>query len=189
MFKQEIRKQSIAQRNRLTEPELLSLHEKLLEGFKTLDFSKIKSVHIFLPITAKREPNTFLLIDWLQAEHPEIQIIVPRANFDTHGLENFIFSGKHELELNNYQIPEPKNARPFFGVPDLVIVPLLAFDEAGYRVGYGKGFYDRYLTGLPTQKIGLSFFDAVSAINGVHLNDIRLDRCITPNKIVDFSVV
>ena len=72
----------------------------------------------------------------------------------------------------------------FDGVPDMVLVPLLAFDKKGYRVGYGKGFYDRFLQNIETQKIGLSLFEVIDEINDVHLNDIRLDKCITPNGIV-----
>jgi 5-formyltetrahydrofolate cyclo-ligase len=69
----------------------------------------------------------------------------------------------------------------------MVLVPLLAFDRQGFRVGYGKGFYDRFLQNLSTLKIGLSFFDADEDIDDVHAYDIQLDQCITPNKIVTFN--
>ena len=71
-------------------------------------------------------------------------------------------------------------------MPDLVIVPLLAFDKKGYRVGYGKGFYDRFLQNSKTLKIGLSFFAPTEEIIDVHLNDVRLDKCITPAGIIEF---
>jgi 5-formyltetrahydrofolate cyclo-ligase len=95
---------------------------------------------------------------------------------------------RKDLLNNHYHIPEPQKAKPFNGTPDMVIVPLLGFDKNGYRVGYGKGFYDRFLQGLTTQKIGLSFFDAVEEIYDVHLNDIQLDKCITPSRILDFKI-
>lgn len=184
--KSTLRKEALAKRNALNEQEVVELNESLLAQFKTLDFSKINSIHIFLPIVVKKEPNTFLIIDWLQQHHPEIQIIVPKADFDTHLMSNYVFTTKDELVTNHYHIPEPKNAKPFTGVPDMVIVPLLAFDKKGYRVGYGKGFYDRFLQNISTQKIGLSFFAPAEQIIDVHLNDIRLDKCITPNGIVAF---
>lgn len=188
MLKADIRKQALARRQALTEAELFSLNESILRGFKTLDFSEIKSVHLFLPIANQKEPDTFLLIDWLQEEHPEIDVVVPKSDFKTSQLSHYAFSGKQNLVNNHYHIPEPQNAKPFTGTPDMVVVPLLAFDERGYRVGYGKGFYDRFLDGMRTQKIGLSFFGSVSTINDVHLNDVKLDKCITPNGIIDFTM-
>lgn len=188
MLKAELRKQALAQRNALSEADLAELNKKLLERFKILDFSKINSIHIFLPILRHKEPNTFLMIDWLLATHPAIKVIVPKADFESSLMSHFHYKSQDDLALNSYGIPEPQSAEMFEGVPDMVIVPLLAFDKAGYRVGYGKGFYDRFLENIQTQKIGLSFFDAVEQINDVHLNDIRLDKCITPNRIIDFTI-
>ncbi|MDQ8052497.1 MAG: 5-formyltetrahydrofolate cyclo-ligase [Pedobacter sp.] len=186
MLKSEIRKLALAQRSALSEAQLLSLNEKLLAQFKKLDFSAIKSIHLFLPIIQKKEPDTFLFIDWLQHAHPFIKIVVPKADFQSGEMSHYAYFHQDDLVHNAYHIPEPQHAEPFVGEIDLVIVPLLAFDEKGYRVGYGKGFYDRFLQNSNAQKIGLSFFGAISSINDVHLNDIRLDQCITPDGIVDF---
>ena len=186
MLKSELRKQALAQRKGLTEQQAAVLSEALLATFKKLDFSDINSVHIFLPILRHNEPNTFLFIDWLHANHPKIKIVVPKADFETHTMNHYVFNSLVDLKNNDYGIPEPQNALAFAGVPDLVLVPLLAFDQKGYRVGYGKGFYDRFFQNINTQKIGLSFFEPVAQINDVHLNDIRLDKCITPNKIYSF---
>lgn len=188
MRKADLRKQALLQRNSLSEAELAALNQKLLERFKTLDFSHVRSLHIFLPILRHKEPNTFLLIDWLLQNHPEIKVVVPKADFESNLMSHFHYRDQSDLVLNHFDIPEPQNADAFEGTPDMVIVPLLAFDEKGYRVGYGKGFYDRFLENLDTQKIGLSFFDAAAQINDVHLNDIRLDKCITPERIIDFTL-
>jgi 5-formyltetrahydrofolate cyclo-ligase len=55
-------------------------------------------------------------------------------------------------------------------------------------VGYGKGFYDRFLSECnpETIKIGLSFFDAEELIEGVFENDVKLDYCVTPNTVFSF---
>lgn len=187
MNKADIRKQALQQRKALTENDYAVLSRKLLEGFKALDFSKIKSIHVFLPIIAKKEPDTFLIIEWLQENHPEIEIIVPKADFSSNLMSHHRYNGKEDLINSRFHIPEPQSAKIAETRPDMVLVPLLAFDLKGYRVGYGKGFYDRFLQNLTTQKIGLSFFTAVSEINDVHLNDIRLDKCILPDRIIEFS--
>ena len=186
MFKSDLRKQALAHRNSLSDEALQLLNKKLLDGFKTLDFSGVKALHIFLPIVHQKEPDTFSMIEWLQTAHPAIEIVVPKADFKSSMMSHYAFKDKLDLLHNHYQIPEPQNAKPFVGIPDLVIVPLLAFDLQGYRVGYGKGFYDRFLQPIKTQKVGLSFFDAVTKINDVHLNDVRLDQCITPNRVINF---
>jgi 5-formyltetrahydrofolate cyclo-ligase len=83
-----------------------------------------------------------------------------------------------------WDIPEPKPERPAVE-PDILLVPLLAFDDAGRRLGYGGGFYDRTLTGLRARKasvaVGLAYdeqrIDAVP-----HLDyDQQLDWVLTPS--------
>ncbi|MDH3493028.1 MAG: 5-formyltetrahydrofolate cyclo-ligase, partial [Acidobacteriota bacterium] len=73
---------------------------------------------------------------------------------------------------------------------DFVLVPLLCFDRRGHRVGYGGGYYDRFLAKVRPDclKIGLSFFGPVDEIEDVHEGDIRLDYCVMPERIYDFSL-
>lgn len=186
MLKSELRKEVLLKRKSLGDDEFDNANKRLLAGFKALDLSNIKSIHVFLPIVSKREPDTFAFIEYLEQEHPTIQIIVSKSDFENSLMSHFSYAGKTDLFLNHYQIPEPQNATPYSGGFDMVLVPLLAFDKKGYRVGYGKGFYDRFLSGIETTKVGISLFDAVDEIKDVHLNDIRLDFCITPDKIYQF---
>src|SRR5690606_32292410 len=93
------------------------------------------------------------------------------------------------IKKNEWNIPEPQNG---FSVADnqidVVFVPLLAYDVFGNRVGYGKGFYDLFLSKCKPDvvKIGLSFFDHEKLIEDVFTEDVLLDYCITPNTIVKF---
>lgn len=183
--KSTLRKQVLQQRLSLAEEEFLALNQLLLAQFKTLDFSEIKSIHVFLPIVKKREPDTFLLIDWLQENYPQIHIVVSRANFEDHSMSHHPFV-KEDLQENAYYIPEPQTLQIFEEKIDMVLVPLLAFDRNGYRVGYGKGFYDRFLSEMKVKKVGISLFAPVEPIYDVHLNDIKLDLCITPKQIYSF---
>ena len=89
------------------------------------------------------------------------------------------------LELQNHfsgEITEPDEI-------DLVLVPLLAFDQEGYRVGYGKGYYDKFLSQCREDviKIGLSFFEPVDAISDINQFDMSLNYCVTPQQVYDFS--
>ena len=71
---------------------------------------------------------------------------------------------------------------------DVVFIPLLCFDKHGNRVGYGGGYYDKFLTKTKSSclKIGLSFFEPVDFIQGINMNDIPLDMCVTPEKLYNF---
>jgi len=187
MNKAEIRKGAMADRRGLTREAIAALNAALLTKFSTLDFKNIHTLHIFLPIVEKNEPDTFLLINWLRIHQPQIHILVPRADFSTALMTHHTFKGEEDLQKSIFNILEPMQEEQYTGKIDMVIVPLLAFDDRGYRVGYGKGFYDRFLEGQNCIKAGLSFFSSVGTIADTHVNDIRLDLCITPERIVYFS--
>jgi 5-formyltetrahydrofolate cyclo-ligase len=70
-----------------------------------------------------------------------------------------------------------------------VLIPLLAFDRQGFRVGYGKGFYDRFLSLLSqkTIKIGLSNFAPVERIEDINKYDVKMDFCVTTEQVWHFS--
>ena len=71
---------------------------------------------------------------------------------------------------------------------EVVFIPLLCFDKSGHRVGYGGGYYDRFLKKCPknTVKIGLSFFDPIQKISDINITDVRMNFCLTPKKIYEF---
>jgi 5-formyltetrahydrofolate cyclo-ligase len=187
MLKNQIRKVSTQQRDSLTNEQYQLFSEGLLRQFTLLGFAGVKTLHIFLPITEKKEPNTFLFIEWLEQNHPEIKIIVPKADFETALLTHHEYLGDHDLKKSIYNILEPQKGKIHDGEIDMVLVPLLAFDEQGYRVGYGKGFYDRFLEPLKNaQKIGVSLFPAIDKIDDIHANDVRLDLCLTPTNTIAF---
>lgn len=187
MNKAEIRKQEAKKRKELNSEQVSALSGKLLEQFTALNLSAVKILHIFLPIAEKNEPDTFLFIDWLNKYHPQVKIIVPRADFKTSLMTHHHYRGEQELLKSSFNILEPVDEEEYKGDIGLVIVPLLAFDDRGYRVGYGKGFYDRFLEGRDTLKVGLSFFKSVGIIADTHENDIRLDLCITPDQVIYFK--
>lgn len=96
-----------------------------------------------------------------------------------------------ELVENRWGVPEAVSSDQSSMTTDqvdLVIVPLLAYDARGYRVGYGKGYYDRFLADCrpDVRKIGVSFFEPVPQIEDVDEFDVRLDACVTPEKVISF---
>jgi 5-formyltetrahydrofolate cyclo-ligase len=143
--------------------------------------------HVFLPIEEQKEVNTEYVLHLLSGKDKEI--VVSKSDFETRGMAHFLLTDNTKIKKNEYNIPEPVNG---LSVPsetiDVVFVPLLAFDLSGNRVGYGKGFYDRFLAECKpeTIKIGLSFFEAENEIKDVFESDVKLDYCVTPEKVYEF---
>ena len=143
--------------------------------------------HVFLPIVEMNEIDTELILHLLSGKDKEI--VVSRSDFETREMTHILLTENTKIRKNTYNIPEPLNG---LEVPastiEVVFVPLLAFDVHGNRVGYGKGFYDKFLAKCnpETLKIGLSFFEAVDAVHDIFESDIKLDYCVTPDKIYRF---
>jgi len=143
--------------------------------------------HIFLSIAAKKEVNTDYLMHILQGK--DKSIVVSKAYFLTGEMKHFLLQENTVLKTSEYGIPEPVSGIEISPeMLEVVFVPLLAYDENGNRVGYGKGFYDRFLSkcNLNTIFVGLSFFEPEPEIF-FEATDIPLNFCVTPKKIMDFK--
>jgi 5-formyltetrahydrofolate cyclo-ligase len=181
MLKDQVRKLYLQKRIGLSDAEFQRLNQRIVGHFFSLDLSSIKVLHTFLPIEKQKEVNTWPIIERIRKQFPQIQISIPRINNQTSAIENFYYEGTDQLEKNTWGILEPKSGIPTpTGKIDAVMVPLLAFDRNGNRVGYGRGFYDKFLADLNCKKIGLSFFPPVKSIEGMNDRDIPIDIVVTP---------
>lgn len=146
--------------------------------------------HLFLSIEEQKEVETEFVLQVLAGYDKEI--VVAKTNFETLEMTNFLLTDNTKFQKNEYNIYEPVDG---IEVPnakiEVVFVPLLAFDKKGNRVGYGKGFYDRFLSKCNEDviKIGLSFFEAEEFVDDVFESDIRLDYCITPTTNYEFREI
>ncbi len=142
--------------------------------------------HIFLPISTKKEVNTDYLMHILQGK--DKSIVVSKADFNSGKMLHFLLQENTFLKTSEYGIPEPVSGIEIAPeMIDVVFVPLLAYSQRGQRVGYGKGFYDRFLEKCNPNSlfIGLSFFEPEPEIV-TQQTDIPLNFCITPKKIMSF---
>lgn len=188
MTKQELREHYMQKRKALSPKKL----EEISAAICHMTFSKYqlegKKISLFLPIERKKEINTYRI--WEKAMSFDAQVAIPKANMKTNELKQVLFESVDQLELSPMGIPEPKKGRVIAAEHfDYVFVPLLAIDKKGNRVGYGKGFYDRFLKKCSPRCtfIGMSHFDDIEdEIEGMDFTDIKLNACITPNKIYRF---
>ncbi|TDL99834.1 MAG: 5-formyltetrahydrofolate cyclo-ligase [Flavobacteriaceae bacterium] len=169
-------------RKALSNQAFLEKNQLLLQKILNEPFvENCQNFHVFLPIKAQKEVDTSLLIEKLWEKGKTV--VVPKTDFSTHQMHSSLLFNFDELEVNEKGIPEPKNILPFAEDKiDLVFVPLLAADIWGNRVGYGGGFYDRFLAKLNPncQKVGLSLFEPISEKIATEETDISLDAIIYP---------
>lgn len=193
MKKQDIRKLARSARTALSMEEAVTRSAAL----KNLLFSRIPLhrygvIHAFLPILNNREPDTFPILSTLDQDFGA-DLYVSRS-LPEGELLHYPYSSTEIYPLNAWGIPEPNghgglSSTAFFtkfAMEDiLVLVPLLAFDKQGHRIGYGKGYYDRFLNHATpkTLKMGLSLLEAVDEISDPSPLDIPLDFCITPTRV------
>lgn len=142
--------------------------------------------HIFLSIAHQKEVDTEPLLTLLHGYDKEV--IVPKMEKKGQ-LRHFLLTDQTPIKSNYLSIPEPQNGielQPSH--VDVVFVPLLAFDNKGNRIGYGKGYYDRFLAQCreKTVKVGLSFFEAHEEVLPTASTDVALDFVVTPEKIYSF---
>ncbi|HLM61948.1 MAG TPA: 5-formyltetrahydrofolate cyclo-ligase [Pyrinomonadaceae bacterium] len=187
MTKSELRKIYLARQKSFSDEERktqsLAIAERFFENFSLIN---IRFLHVFLPIEKNREIDTSFVYKRLWKDFPEIVTIVSRVNFQTMTLENLKFDSLTNLVKNKWHILEPTENELFeIERIDAVLVPLLCFDRRGFRVGYGKGFYDKFLSECRTDclKIGLSYFEPIDELFDAQNFDVRLDCCITPKEI------
>ncbi|MCU0451843.1 MAG: 5-formyltetrahydrofolate cyclo-ligase [Bernardetiaceae bacterium] len=143
-------------------------------------------LHLFLPIAGQNEVDTWPIVRRCWAEWPQVSLAVPQVQPDRVTMRQLALLPGCPVAPGPFGVPVPAQPVP---APEAslawVLLPLLSFDERGYRVGYGKGHYDRFLARLDpqVQRIGLSLFPAGPPVLDPDRYDIRLTACLTPDKV------
>ena len=187
MTKSELRKKYKTLRSHLSGSDLKIMSLQITAQLRTLAIWDKKYYHVYLPIKKFKEIETHDLIEELQKNSKKV--VVSKSDFESVTMTHFMYLANTPIVENEFGIPEPASGIQVFADKiEVVFVPLLSFDISGNRVGYGKGFYDRFLMqcNASTIKIGLSVFEAEPTIEGVFENDIKLDLCVTPTKVYTF---
>lgn len=189
MLKKELRLKYKNERKELRFEEIQDMSLAIANSCLALPIWDKLYFHLFLPIEEQKEVNTEFLLQVLAGRDKEI--VISKADFETRKMTHYLLTDNTKIKNNEYGIPEPVDG---IEVPstkiDVVFVPLLAYDKKGHRVGYGKGFYDTFLSECNSDviKIGLSFFDPEETISDVFESDVQLDYCVTPYGIFEFKI-
>lgn len=188
MTKAELRKTYLAKQLSLLPVECADKSQRIADNFLVnFDLSKFSFLHCYISIERFNEIDTAPLFERLWKEFPNVETVVPRVNFQTGEMESLKYTAGTELVQNAWKIYEPSHSN-FVETRDIdmVLVPGVYFDKRGHRVGYGKGFYDKFLSTCRKDctKVGLGYFEPVEdLISDIGEFDVTLDFCITPTKI------
>ena len=181
MTKKELRKTYKAHRKDLSENQIEDLSLSISNQLLKLPIWANSFYHIFLAIEEQKEVNTDYILNILSGK--DKNILISKSDFKTGNMTHFLLTDSTLIKRNDYNIPEPIAGIEISNDKiEVVFVPLLAFDSLGNRVGYGKGFYDRFLAQAKPDviKIGLSLNEPIEPIEDLNPFDVALDFAITP---------
>ena len=188
MLKKEVRKKYKELRNLLSSQEIDTLSLQCIKNLMDNIPLAEKNIGVFLPIKHAKEPNLFLFLN--EFNLLQTRIYAPISNQETFEMDFYRVLSKQDLSIGAFGIPEPKNTQIIDPMDlDVILLPLMAFDNSGHRIGYGKGFYDRYLNRTKKEliTIGISLFDVIETFDDVDSFDVPMTHCSTPQRFIDFN--
>ncbi len=188
--KSNIRRQGREQRETMGPGTRAELDSRVIARcMEELDWSSYRRVMVFLPIERRHEINTWPLVEWIFQVWPSVRLYVPRVMGDE--LEAVRITPESKFSPDRWGIPEPEGGAGLAtrDALDLVLTPLLGFDGHGQRVGYGRGYYDRFFSAHPAaRRIGLGY-ERLFASAGIVAEDydVRLQAVMTESQTYRFD--
>lgn len=190
MTKAELRKLYKQKRLLLSSKERLRLDDLMLIQFQNFDFTGIETVLTYWPMANANEPNTHLFSGYLRHVVPNLQLAYPVINSNNESMQAAVINEETIYAPNKYGIMEPTIINAIAPTQlQLILVPLLAYNTQGFRVGYGKGYYDKFIAQCASNTVlmAFSYFEPEPIIADVATFDIPLHFCITPHTIYEFE--
>ena len=185
--KEELRRRVLALRRALSEDERTKLSAEIAE--KVAVISEYKRASTIASYVAKKdEVHTSYIIN--RALEDKKRVIVPSAVPAEHSLVFSEIRSIDELTKGHFGVPEPRaeSLKPVrLTSAELILVPVVAWDEKGFRLGYGHGYFDRALVSAKDSfAVGLAF-ELQKTENVPHLaHDVRLHAVVTEKRVVRF---
>lgn len=183
--KEELRCHFLEERQKLSESEVQIKSQLIVDRLLDLSFFKdAEIVHSYVPITKNNEVDTTRLIE--HCLESKKRLVVPKMLADGE-LKHLEIGSFNDLHENNFGVPEPDHGDEIsIECLDLIVVPMVAGDHFKNRIGYGKGYYDRFLDKSSAFTIGLLFDCQLSGKElPVEEFDIPLDTLITESQQIE----
>ena len=151
------------------------------------EFARARVVMLYLAMAGEADPSQAAVGAWRQGK----TVLAPRVDWDRRRMIALeIRPGESDLIVNPYGIREPAGGRAWPAEDiDLIIVPALAYDCSGGRLGRGGGFYDRFLASPGVRAVTCGFALAEQVVDElpVHAHDKRVTMLVTDKEVLRFS--
>lgn len=182
MTKQQLRAHYLEKRKALNAEEIGDASMAIANNLIALDIWDKSFYHLFLSIEKHKEVDTHHVLNILMGK--DKNIVISRSNFKDLSMSHYLLTDQTKLELSTYGIPEPSinSINIDESQIEIVLIPLIIANLRGQRIGYGKGFYDRFLARCRPDvlKIGLSMFEPLEMEFEKDSFDVALDLIVTP---------
>lgn len=182
--KEQLRSELLKRREKIGAEEFKRNSSEIVARLQTLPvMQQARTIHCYISMNERREVNTHGLIRWLLASNK--RVVVPITDFKTTSLINVELNSFGELSKNKWGVLEPpeNNRRIPPAQFDLIIVPMVGADAQCNRIGYGKGFYDRFLQNVEATSVGLCFQHCKVDEIPVEPFDVSLSAVVTEQQI------
>ena len=181
--KSEMRSRLLNMRENLDPKAAQQLSETIFSNLTSLEqFTRAKVIHTYVS-SKKNEVDTKRLIEdaWQSGK----RVVVPIMNLDHQTLEHSEILSLDELKPGAFDILEPTTRRSIdLTLVEIVVVPVLGVDRRGNRIGFGEGYYDRFLKFMKKPKVALAYeFQVVEKMPSSEV-DVPVDYVVTEKKVI-----
>jgi 5-formyltetrahydrofolate cyclo-ligase len=187
MSKEHLREKYLAQRQAMSASVYHQKNQRVYTHFfREFNMTHYPSLHTYLSCPARKEVDTWRLVHTILVKNPTIVLAVPKLLAGPRQMESRQIAQNTTFQQHSWGVQEPMGGAQIPAAAFLLVVlPVIAFDEQGYRVGYGQGYYDLFLKQCrpDVTKVGLCFEDPLPAIDDLHGYDVPMDYCVTPNQV------
>jgi 5-formyltetrahydrofolate cyclo-ligase len=184
MSKDEIRREALNRRNEMSSEERsaasLAICNRVMDHDLFLD---ARGIHVYLPIGSEVDIRPLIDVAWQMGKSVGMMQVM-----DDGGSMQFLITPDTTYRTARIGISQPIEAEPFdMDICDLVIAPLVAADEQCNRVGYGKGFYDQFMSQYPRPTLGVAFERQIFQSIPADDLDIKVDAIVTEQRVIGTS--
>ncbi len=186
-FRKELRRDAIARRLALSQHEC-GYRSEAIRRHLHRHFPQLAALNVGFCWPLKNEPDLRpLLAHWLAEGHPSFAALLPVVVATNSPLAFRAWTPDTPMREDRYGIPTP--AAGDFLHPQALLTPLVAFDAAGYRLGYGGGFFDRTLASLRPRPLAIGVGFELNRVETIHpeAHDARLDAIVTEAGVMTFG--
>jgi len=180
MMKKDLRKTILSKRKEMSAEKYQQKSEIICQKlFALSQIQDAETIHVYFPINQEVDIRPLIEELWKAGK----KVVMPRADFKTKEMENYYVISFGQLEETRFGLHEPRVMSPLhLGSPEVILVPGVAFSLKHYRLGYGGGFYDRFLGKIDSFKIGIAFEMQIAANLPVEDHDQQLDLIVTETR-------